>query len=266
GRGAGLGGGTGGGLGRQRRGGLRFEQRRPRGGVLAEERAVLRRRGVDAGRVLGEVPAERAAGAHWRTASRRRSPPPARRAGRARPGRHPLRRRRAWRLPHHGDGLERLGRLDVALRELARPDQDRGVGVAHWVVASTSTLIATSSPTISPPPSNVLLQLMPKSLRSILVAACAPARVLPMGSLTGAVTSETSSTTSLVTPWSVRSPVTLNWPDPAGSIVFDLKVIVGYFATSRKSALFRCSSRFASRVSMLAASLVAAITAFGGAC
>ena len=109
-----------------------------------------------------------------------------------------------------------------------------------------------------------LLQLMPKSLRLIFVVAVAPARVLPIGSLTGGVTSDTSSTTSFVTPCRVRSPVTLNFPGPAASIDFDLKVIVGNLATSRKSALFRCSSRFASRVLMLAASIVAVMIASVG--
>src|SRR5512138_3699628 len=48
---------------------------------------------------------------------------------------------------------------------------------------------------------------MPKSLRLIFVVACAPARVLPMGSLITSVGPSTSSTTSFVTPCSVRSPV-----------------------------------------------------------
>src|SRR5262249_14939071 len=137
-------------------------------------------------------------------------------------------------LLHHRQRLERLRPRPLALRELPRADEGRGPGVragsaADCLVASTSIVIATSSPTIRPPLSIALLQLMPKSLRLIFVVAWAPARVFPIGSLMGGVTSDTSSTTSLVTPCRVRSPVTLKPPAPAGSIFFDLKVMVGYF-------------------------------------
>src|SRR5262245_15790849 len=109
--------------------------------------------------------------------------------------------------------------------------------------ASTSIEIDTSSPTSTPPVSIGLFHTTPKSLRSILVVADAPARVAPAGSLIGAVVS-TTSTTGLVTPCSVRAPVTFHWPVPPGSTLVDLKVIVGYLSTSRKAALFKWASRF----------------------
>ena len=42
-------------------------------------------------------------------------------------------------------------------------------------------VMATSSPTITPPPSSALLHLMPKSWRLIFAVASAPARTLPRG-------------------------------------------------------------------------------------
>ena len=71
----------------------------------------------------------------------------------------------------------------------------------------------------------------------------------------------TSKTTGLVTPWIVRSPAILNLPLPAGSTEVDLNVNVGYFATSKKSGLFRWASRFGSRVLIEEASIVASKTA-----
>src|SRR2546427_3632367 len=55
----------------------------------------------------------------------------------------------------------------------------------------------------------------------------------------------------------VRSPVTLQWLVPVASTPVLLKVMVGWFATSRKSALRRCPSRSGSAVVKLAASMVA---------
>jgi len=78
-----------------------------------------------------------------------------------------------------------------------------------------------SLPTTSPPPSSAWLNATPKSWRLIVVLASAPARMLPIGSLTGGVTSETSSTISFVTPWSVKSPVTLYFVSLTFSIFFD---------------------------------------------
>ena len=56
----------------------------------------------------------------------------------------------------------------------------------------------------------------------------------------------------------------MNPPPVAGSIFFDLNVIVGNFSTSKKSALRRWSSRFGSRVFTEATSIVAEIFAEPG--
>jgi hypothetical protein len=40
----------------------------------------------------------------------------------------------------------------------------------------------------------------------------------------------------------------LSFPSPARATFFDTKVSVGNFATSKKSGLIRCASRFGSRV------------------
>src|SRR6185437_14338180 len=117
----------------------------------------------------------------------------------------------------------------------------------------------TSSPTTAPPASIILFHVSPKSLRLSLVVADAPARVLPHGSLIGAVGPSTASVTSLVRPCSVRSPTTFHLPVPAASIFFELNVIVGYFATSRKLALLRSESRSEERVSIEAVSIVTSI-------
>src|SRR5947208_8967212 len=92
---------------------------------------------------------------------------------------------------------------------------------------STSKMICTSSPaTVGAP-------LTPKSRRLIFVVASAPMRTPPIAFTAGDGPS-TSSTTSLVTPWIVRSPVTFNLPWLSTSAFLDLKVMVGYFATSKK--------------------------------
>ena len=88
--------------------------------------------------------------------------------------------------------------------------------------------MATESPTI--PASAV----MPKLDRMIVVVAEMPRCDLPFGSLKGGVGPSTSRTASFVTPCIVRSPVTFNLPVPAASTFVDLKVIVGYLATSKK--------------------------------
>src|SRR5260370_8392271 len=49
--------------------------------------------------------------------------------------------------------------------------------------------------------------------------------------------------------------MTLILPGAACSTFFDLKVIAGYLATSKKSGLLRCAFRCGSRVSTLAASI-----------
>src|SRR5271157_3499115 len=60
----------------------------------------------------------------------------------------------------------------------------------------------------------------------------------------------------------VRSPVTFSLALPADSTRFDLKVNVGYFATSRKSGLRRWLSRISTRVSTDAASMVTSMDVF----
>ena len=76
-------------------------------------------------------------------------------------------------------------------------------------------------------------------------------------SLISGVGPSTSSTTGFVTPFMVRSPFTLSFPSPAFSTLVDLKVIFGFFSASKKSGERRWSSRFCSRVSMLAVSITA---------
>ena len=88
--------------------------------------------------------------------------------------------------------------------------------------------------------------------------------MLPIGSLIGGVTSETSSTTSFVTPWSVKSPVILYFVSLTFSIFFAANAIVGNLATSRKASLRRCASRFSLAVSIEPASIVAATFAAVG--
>jgi len=117
-------------------------------------------------------------------------------------------------------------------------------------------LILTSSPTTTPPPSMLAFHFTPKSWRLTLVDAFTATLECPQGSLIGAVGPSTSRTTSFVTPWMVKSPVIFSWPGAACSTFLDLKLIVGYFATSKKSALFRCALRCGSRVSKVDASIV----------
>jgi hypothetical protein len=88
----------------------------------------------------------------------------------------------------------------------------------YCLMASTSIEIATSSPTITPPASSALFHVKPKSLRLIFVVAEAPAWVLPPIE-TGAPDDSTSSTTGLVMPCNVRSPVTFPF---VGTVGFDL--------------------------------------------
>src|SRR5271154_5623390 len=135
--------------------------------------------------------------------------------------------------------------------------------ICYCLIASTSIEIATSSPTITPPASIALFHVRPKSLRLIFVVAEAPACVLPIIE-TGAPDDSTSSTTGLVTPCSVKSPVTFHLFGPPASTLVDLNVIVGYLATSRKSGLFKCMSRRSTRVSTDDASIVASTTADAG--
>src|SRR6185369_9961903 len=123
-------------------------------------------------------------------------------------------------------------------------------------IISISRLISTSSPTITPPVSRVLFQVKPKSFLLILVVAEAPFLIFPHGSLLSTEGPSTSSTTSLVTPCRDRSPVTFSLSLPALATFFETKVIVGYLATSKKSALRRCSSLFCTLVLMELVSMV----------
>src|SRR5579859_3143001 len=54
-----------------------------------------------------------------------------------------------------------------------------------------------------------------------------------------------------------KSPVTASLPSPVRATRVDLKESVGNFSTSKKSALFRCPSRWASQVLTEAASIEA---------
>src|SRR5882672_5617241 len=115
---------------------------------------------------------------------------------------------------------------------------------------------STSSPTATPPVSKVLFQTKPKSLRNSLPVAEAPRTVLPDRALEGGAIESTVRVTGLVTPWIVRFPIARSLPSAAFSKWLDLKVMKGYFATSKKSAPRRCSSRLALRVLTDAASMV----------
>src|SRR5262249_18862123 len=126
-------------------------------------------------------------------------------------------------------------------RALARPQ--------FVFFTSTSMVTSTSSPTTSPPPSSDLLHDTLKSWRLMRVVATPPSLRLPIGSCIGFGEPCTVSTTALVTPRRVRSPLTLYVSSLTFSTCFDLNVMVGYLATSRKSAPRRWSSRFASPVS-----------------
>src|SRR6516164_5257811 len=127
---------------------------------------------------------------------------------------------------------------------------------AGGTTISTSRLMLTSSPTTTPPASRVLFQATPKSWRLILVEPETAVRCKPQGSLMGGLGAVTSRTACLVTPRIVRSPVILSLPGPADSTLVDLKAMIGYLATSKKSELMRCLSRSGSRVSTVVASMV----------
>src|ERR1035437_10110456 len=73
---------------------------------------------------------------------------------------------------------------------------------------STSRVMPMSSPTSTPPVSSAEFQVRPKSFRLILVVAERPMRVLPQGSLPGALGPSTAKVTGLVMPCMVRSPFT----------------------------------------------------------
>ena len=114
-----------------------------------------------------------------------------------------------------------------------------------------------------PPVSRVLLQVKPKSFRSIVVEALKPARVIPIMSVMLPLCSS-SRTTCLVTPRMVRSPCRSYPPRLPSSTLVDLKLMVGKFSTSRKSGLRRCPSRLSLAVLIDAASMLASTAQLSG--
>src|SRR6266545_1525542 len=115
-------------------------------------------------------------------------------------------------------------------------------------------LIVIVSPTSQPPVSSATFQFRSKSLRLILVWALKPALVVPQGVLACPAYS-TESTTGLVMSRMVSSPYSLPWVSSRSSTRLLLKVIYGYFSTSRKSGERRCVSRRSSPVTRLEASI-----------
>src|SRR6266567_1161006 len=117
--------------------------------------------------------------------------------------------------------------------------------------------MVTSSPTRMPPVSSTEFQVNPKSLRLIFVVAETAIRVLPHGSFALGVGPSMVKSTLRVTARIVRSPSAASSPSRTTLMRVDLKERVGNFSTSKKSALLRCASRWASRVSIEAASIEA---------
>src|SRR5260370_2162751 len=113
---------------------------------------------------------------------------------------------------------------------------------SYALIRETSNSTFRLSPTRNPPVSSAAFQLRPKSLRLILVVAEAPILAFPQGSFVSADGISTLRTTSLVTPWIVRLPSNRS-SSPCSVISLLLKLMLGYFSTSTKSALFTCVSR-----------------------
>ena len=97
--------------------------------------------------------------------------------------------------------------------------------------------------------------MIPKSLRLISVVAEKPARVPPKASGPKPLGSR-SSVTGLVTPCRDSSPSTW-YPSPWGFTEVEVKLIVLWFSTSRKSGERRWLSRVSSLVSTEARSMLA---------
>src|SRR5713101_241464 len=152
-----------------------------------------------------------------------------------------------------------IGRSDIGFpfyRQEARGlDVCLAVMIIQAFTNSTSSVMVTSSPTRMPPVSSAAFQVRSNSLRLIFVVADTATRVLPQGSFAGGVGPSTEKSTLRVTPRMVRSPSTASSPSRTRPMRVDLKDSVGNFSTSKKSALFRCASRWASRVSIEAASI-----------
>jgi len=100
-------------------------------------------------------------------------------------------------------------------------------------------------------------------LRLIVVFPSNPTTCLPHGEVLKPRTS-VSSVTEWLTPRIERSPCTLNFSPPAGTIEVLLEVRCGWFSTSKKSADRRWPSRCSFRVSMLATSIVTSTWLFAG--
>src|SRR5215813_2314526 len=117
----------------------------------------------------------------------------------------------------------------------------------YFLFASTSIVTWISSPTTGPA-SMSALYCRPKSRRFRVVVADPPI-FCPCCVLIGGEGESTFSVTSLVTPCSVRSPISLSGPCPLPSTRLDLKVAVGNFATSKKLDDLRSLSRVSLPVS-----------------
>src|SRR5947209_2866522 len=88
--------------------------------------------------------------------------------------------------------------------------------------------------------------------------------MVPHGDFTGVELKVTSSVTGCVWQCMVRSPATLNLSLPADSTLFDLKVMSGHLAVSKKSGDLRWPSRFSFRVSTEEASIFTLTLLFEG--
>ncbi|KLU09817.1 hypothetical protein ABL57_10200 [Kocuria sp. SM24M-10] len=128
-------------------------------------------------------------------------------------------------------------------------------GSSCGAVKATSRVIVTLSETSTPPASMAAFQVMPKSLREMVVSAEKPARVTPKASTTTPLNSVASSTVR-VTSLMVSSPVMVP-SSPSKATAVERKVIVGCCSTSKKSALRTWPSRSAFFVSMEAICTVA---------
>ena len=147
--------------------------------------------------------------------------------------------------------------LPLSLRRAAVSTVPRGESFRPSRTA-TSSVMVTSSPTRMPPVSSAAFQVRPKSLRLILVVAeTADAGIAP-GIFRGRSRSfdgEHHLARDAVNGQVARRPPVRRRRTRVMRV--DLKDSVGNFSTSKKSALFRCASRWASRVLIEAASIEA---------
>src|SRR5690625_483973 len=160
--------------------------------------------------------------------------------------------RGARRLTGDDDGGRRAGRRPPSGKCRSRAGRGEGDQAA---TAEISRVMRTLSPTSTPPVSRAAFQVRPKSLREISVLAEKPTRSAPNGSVAEPLYS-TARAAGRVTPLMVRSPWTVNSGSEPSTRVL-VKVQVGLFSASQKSALRRWLSRFSSRVSTEADWMVA---------